>query len=90
MGVNEIKLNGTTIMSVRGDSVSEKNLLLNETATNNAGEKIKGELDPVTEEELDEVKEQLNELSDDVYKVSDEEGEIEETDYIPFNDISDV
>lgn len=77
-------------MSVREDSVAEDNLLLNETATNSAGEKIKGELDPVTEEELDEVKEQLNELSDDVYKVSDEEGEIEETDYIPFNDISDV
>jgi len=90
MSVNQVFINGEEILSTRGNTVTENTLVQGETAQDKTGKTIEGNLDPVTEEELDEVKEQLNELSDDVYKVSDEEGEIEETDYIPFNDISDV
>lgn len=89
MGVNEVKVNGQVLMTTRGDSVDESNLVQGETATNSKGEKITGELDPVTHKEVEELKKQLDELSNDAYKVSDSEGDIQEDDYIPFNDVED-
>ena len=71
MGVNEVKVNGTVIMTTRGTSVSEDNLLMNETAVDREGEHIQGELDP--------------------YVLSDEATDsIDNSDYIPFNDVSDT
>lgn len=75
MGVNEVVVNGETVMSTRNDTVSENNLLQGETATNRAGEHVEGQLDPA--------------MKDEAYLVSDDVGEISEDDYIPFNDVSD-
>lgn len=75
MGINEIIVNGETLMSTRNDTVSENNLLQGETATNRAGEHVEGELDPA--------------MKNEAYLVSDDVGEISEDDYIPFNDVSD-
>lgn len=76
MATNEVKLNGEVILSTRGDTVSEENLMMDETATDRKGEKITGKLEPVDK--------------NDAYLVSDEIGDISDEDYIPFNDVSDV
>lgn len=76
MATNEVKLNGEVILSTRGDTVSENNLMMDETATDRKGEKITGKLEPVDK--------------NDAYLVSDEIGDISDEDYIPFNDVSDV
>lgn len=76
MATNEVKLNGEVILSTRGDTVSEENLMKDETATDRKGEKITGKLEPVDK--------------NDAYLVSDEIGDISDEDYIPFNDVSDV
>ena len=47
MGVNEVKINGQVIMSTRNDTVDSDNLLLDETATNRRGDKVRGLVDPV-------------------------------------------
>lgn len=73
--VNEVVLNGTTIISTREDSVAEDNLVMDETATNKAGEKIKGELDVAS--------------ADETYNINDPVDDIADEDYIPFNDVSD-
>ena len=75
MAVNEVTLNGQQILSVRGNTVNESNLLQGETATNSAGEKITGEMNP--------------EMSGEAYVLSDEVAEISDSDYIPFNDTDD-
>ena len=73
--VNEVIVNGKVVMSTREDTVSQQTLVQGKTATNSAGEKIQGELDPVTHNEA--------------YLVNDPVGTIDDNDYIPFNDISD-
>jgi hypothetical protein len=50
--INEVIINGQVVMTTRGDTVSETNLLQGETATNRAGEKITGSLDPVQEKDF--------------------------------------
>lgn len=74
--VNEVVLNGESIISTRKDTVAEDNLVRNESATDKAGKKIKGELDVAS--------------ADDTYNINDPVDDIEDEDYIPFNDVSDV
>lgn len=74
--VNEVIINGETVVNLRKDTVAENNLMEEETATNHEGRKIEGEFNGASE--------------DDAYLVSDPIGDIEEEDYVPFNDISDT
>lgn len=95
--INEVIINGQVVMTTRGDTVSETNLLQGETATNRAGEKIRGALDPVQEQDFEEFKEEvensLDSLNEDLkgkyYSIEDDVDEIDNTDYIPFHDVSD-
>lgn len=73
--INEVRINGETVLTTRGDTVAEDNLLSEETATNRAGRKIKGN---VNGDDLD--------LA---YLISDPVDDITEGDYIPFHDVSD-
>lgn len=74
--VNEVIINGETVVNLRKDTVAENNLMEEETATNHEGRKIEGEFNGASE--------------DDAYLVSDPIGDIEEEDYVPFNDVSDT
>lgn len=76
MGVNEVNVNGENIIDLTRDTVNENNLLLNETATDSKGEKVQGKVNPAKKSEA--------------YLVTDIVGDIENEDYIPFNDVSDA
>ena len=76
MGVNEVNVNGENIMDLTRDTVNENNLLLNETATDSRGEKVQGKVNPAKKSEA--------------YLVTDIVGDIENEDFIPFNDVSDA
>ena len=93
MGVNQVIINGEEIMNVREDTVNSSNLLKGESATNKAGEKVEGTLDPVDkgdfEEAVSNLQGEIENLENDTYKVSDNAGSIDDADYIPFNDTSD-
>ena len=89
MSVNQVFINGEEILSTRGNTVTEDTLVQGEIAQDKTGKDITGKLDPVSHEELNELKEQVDALDEEVYKLSDDEGEISESDYIPFNDVSD-
>ena len=73
--INEVKLNGETLLSTRSNTVTEDTLVQGETAQNKAGESIEGRLDPVDK--------------DKAYLISDEIGDIDNADYMPFYDVSD-
>ena len=73
--INEVKLNGETILSTRSNTVTEDTLVQGETAQNKAGESIVGNLDPVDK--------------DKAYLITDEIGDIDNADYMPFYDVSD-
>lgn len=73
--INEVKLNGETILSTRSNTVTEDTLVQGETAQNKAGESIVGKLDPVDKNKA--------------YLISDEIGDIDNADYMPFYDVSD-
>lgn len=75
LNTNEVIVNRQVIMSTRNDTVTPQTLVKDETATNKQGEKIVGELDPVSH--------------DEAYLIDDPEGDIDESDYIPFYDVSD-
>ena len=73
--VNQVIVNGEELINLRNDTVSPQTLVRDETATNKEGAKIVGELDPVSHNEA--------------YLIDDPEGDIDDSDYIPFNDVSD-
>lgn len=75
LNTNEVIVNGQVIMSTRNDTVTPQTLVRDETATNKEGARIVGELDPV--------------YHDEAYLIDDPEGDIDDSDYIPFNDVSD-
>ena len=70
MPINEILLNGTEVMSTRGDTVSAETLVEGETATDASGKKIVGNLQPVK--------------NDETYLIEDEVDDITDDDYIPY------
>lgn len=72
--INEVRINGVTMISTREDTVTKETLLKGVTAHDASGEQIVGELDPVGQ--------------DDAYLVTDEEGELADNDYLPFYDSS--
>lgn len=73
--VNQVIVNGEELINLRNDTVTPQTLVKDETATNKEGAKIVGELDPVSHNEA--------------YLIDDPEGDIDDSDYIPFNDVSD-
>ena len=75
MAVNQVIVNGEELVNLRNDTVTPETLVEGETATNREGEHIEGELDPVSH--------------DEAYLIDDPEGDIDDSDYIPFNDVSD-
>ncbi len=74
MSINEIKMNGVTLMSTRNDSVTESTLKKGETATDRTGRQIVGN---------------MSETSKNAYKTDDTVGDISDNDYIPFQDVDD-
>lgn len=48
MGVNNIKINGETVLDLMSDTVTAETLLKGYTAHNKSGNKITGALSPVT------------------------------------------
>lgn len=86
---NEVIINGQGVMSVRGDTVTENTLVQGKTATNKKGEKITGELNTTSKEDISGLNDKIDSLSDTAYMINDDEGEITEADYVPFYDVSD-
>jgi len=86
---NEVIVNGRVVMSVRGDTVTENTLVQGETAHDKTGKEIVGNLNPQSSEELNELRERVDALDEEAYRVLDRVEEIEEEDYIPFNDSDD-
>lgn len=74
--INEVRINGETVLTTRGDTVAEDNLFNEETATDRTGRKIVGQAN-AGDSEL-------------TYMITDPVDDISEYDYIPFNDVSDT
>ena len=88
-GVSQVLLNGEEIMTTMGDTVSPDNLLEGETATDKSGGKIEGAIDPVEQGDFDLLEQDVEELKSQTYNILDEEGEITDDDFVPFQDVSD-